>query len=54
MHCKSARNECYGIGECFCECERCLDADDEFGYEASDVPGIDAAGNCFSDADPGL
>lgn len=27
---------------------------DAVGYERSDFPDVDATGNCYSDADPGL
>lgn len=27
MHCKAKANRCRGIMECFCDCERCLEAD---------------------------
>lgn len=30
-HCKTKRNQCHGIMECFCECERCVEADDRAG-----------------------
>ena len=54
MHCKVRKNDCQGIAYCFCECDRCLDADNSASYYQSDEPNVDAAGQCYSDADPGL
>jgi hypothetical protein len=26
-HCKAEGNPCRGIADCFCDCDRCIDAD---------------------------
>src|SRR6185503_11758643 len=42
-HCKTAANKCEGICNCFCQCERCLAADEAAGkFDTSDEPDFDA------------
>lgn len=59
-HCKTDRNGCRGISDCFCECERCLDADNAAGagtcgHGQCDCPdGVFYGREEVSDADPGL
>jgi hypothetical protein len=52
-HCRTRKNGCQGIGNCSCECERCLDADDVAGQQYLDDNDV-AEYMSISDADPGL